>query len=107
VRRRGPLLLYALVRVFVVRVRLPLALNALLAAGVTAAAAWALPPLMARAMGRADLNASLMKTFFDGVFLPVPADVLDAADHGGSGHYRYFPPCLYFCSARISSSLGL
>lgn len=100
------LLLYALVRVFVVRIRLPLGVNALLAAAVTAGAAWLLPPLIARALGRQDLNVSLMNTFFalvlpgiasgysifllKGFFDSLPPEIYEAAMLDGAGEVRIF-----------------
>ncbi|MCE9613790.1 MAG: carbohydrate ABC transporter permease [Lentisphaerae bacterium] len=100
------LLLYALVRLFVIRVRLPLALNALLALAVTAGAAWLLPPVIARALGRADLNVSLMNTFFalvlpglasgysifllKGFFDSLPPEIYEAAMLDGASEMRIF-----------------
>lgn len=100
------LCLYVLARLFVIKIRLPMAVNLLLAVAVTAGAAWALPPLIANAMGRADLNVSLMNTFFalvlpgiasgysifllKGFFDSLPPEIYEAAMLDGASEVRIF-----------------
>lgn len=100
------LLFFILTRMFVVKVRLPMFLNITAAAVVTGVAAYYLPPVIARAFGREDLNVTLMNTFFalvlpgiasgysifllKGFFDSLPPELYEAAMLDGASEVRIF-----------------
>lgn len=99
------LLMFALVK-SLIRVRLPLFWSVLLAAVIAGSAGWFLPPMVAAKLGRADLNVSLMNTFYalilpglasgysifllKGFFDSLPPELYEAAMLDGCGELRMF-----------------
>ena len=88
------------------RIKLSPLLTATLAAASAGLAGWLLPPVVARLLGRADLNVSLMNTYFalvlpgiangysifllKGFFDSLPPELYEAAMLDGAGEARIF-----------------
>lgn len=98
-------LLWFITRALLLR-RLPLFWSALIGLALSLAAAYYLPPVVARALGREDLTVSLMNTFFalvmpgmanaysvfllKGFFDSLPPELYEAAMLDGAGELRMF-----------------
>jgi len=98
-------LLWCVARALLAR-RLPLFWSVLIGLAISVAAAWYLPPIVARALGREDLNVTLMNTFFalvmpgmanaysvfllKGFFDSLPPELYEAGMLDGAGELRMF-----------------